>query len=337
MFRPSTPIGSGHCSGRWTSAPAEYATPNQADALSATSVGPSVNFVNADEAWALGYSGQGAVVAGADTGVRWTHESIKSRYRGWNAVTGQANHNYNWHDGIKWQNAFCPGNSTAPCDDDQIVPVAGAGGHGTHTMGTMVGVDGAGQAIGMAPDAEVGRLPQHEQRLRRGADVHRLHAVVHRADRHRNGANPDPSKAPDVVNNSWGCVEVCAPPLLKDAADASRAAGIFYAVSAGNDNQFFLGLTMACNTINFPLATYDSVFTVGARRGAQRHAVRHDRRLQQPRTCVGQHDRRRAVPQAGHHRPPARTYARPAPSATTPTPRTAARAWPARTSRVWSP
>jgi serine protease AprX len=242
--------------------PSEYATPNQADAATATAVGPSVSFVNADEAWALGYSGQGAVVAGADTGVRWTHEALKSRYRGWNAATGQANHNYNWHDGIKWQNAYCPGNSPEPCDDDKV-PAAGAGGHGTHTMGTMVGVDGAGQGIGMAPDAEWVAC----RNMNNGFGVVPTYLDCMQwfiAPTDLAGANPDPSKAPDVVNNSWGCVEVCAPPILKDAADASRAAGIFYAVSAGNDNQFFLGLTMACNTINFPLAPYDSVFTVGA-------------------------------------------------------------------------
>ena len=42
---------------------------------------------------------------GADTGVRWTHNAIKRQYRGFDASTGTADHNYNWHDGIKWQNA----------------------------------------------------------------------------------------------------------------------------------------------------------------------------------------------------------------------------------------
>ena len=43
----------------------------------------SLALVKADQAWALGYRGQGAVVAGADTGVRWTHKALKSKYRGW--------------------------------------------------------------------------------------------------------------------------------------------------------------------------------------------------------------------------------------------------------------
>ena len=77
-----------------------------------------------------------------------------------------------------------------------------------------------------------------------------------------NGQNPDPSKAPHVVNNSWGCVEVCPPPLLRDALQASRAAGLFYAVSAGNDG----GVPGAhvCSSIYHPLARYPEAFSVGA-------------------------------------------------------------------------
>ncbi|HEX9833986.1 MAG TPA: S8 family serine peptidase, partial [Mycobacterium sp.] len=236
--------------------PVSTSAPQESDATGATAVaGPSIDFVNADEAWALGYRGEGAVVAGADTGVRWTHSALKGHYRGWNAATGSADHNYNWHNAAG-PNAACPTEiaDTQPCDDHD---------HGTHTVGTMVGDDGGANQIGMAPDAEwiacrnmtqgFGVVPSY---------MDCMQWFIAPTD--LAGNNPDPSKAPDVVNNSWGCVEVCAPPMLKDMIDASRAAGIFYAVSAGNDNQFFFGLTMACNTINFPLAVYSSAFTVGA-------------------------------------------------------------------------
>jgi subtilisin family serine protease len=86
------------------------------------------------------------------------------------------------------------------------------------------------------------------------------------------GTAPDPSKAPHVVNNSWGCVEVCPPPLLQDTLRASRAAGIFYAVSAENDGGEdlppILGVdappVVVCNSIYHPLARYPEAFTVGA-------------------------------------------------------------------------
>ena len=228
--------------------------PGGTEAVAVTStVGPSIDYVRADEAWALGYRGQGAVVAGADTGVRWTHNVLKSHYRGWEAATGTADHDYNWHNAAG-PNVACTADESQPCDDD---------GHGTHTVGTIVGDDGLGNQVGMAPGATwiacrnmnngVGVVPTYMDCMQW------FIAPTDMTD-----SNPDPAKAPDVVNNSWGCVEVCAPPLLKDMIDASRAAGIFYVVSAGNDNQFFLGVTTACNTINFPLAVYDAAFTVGA-------------------------------------------------------------------------
>ena len=101
--------------------------------------------VNADDVWALGVMGQGAVVAGSDTGVFWQHAAIKNQYRGWDKATQTANHNYNWHDSIHAQNTTCAGDTTAPCDDHD---------HGTHTVGTMVGDDGANDRIGMAPEAK---------------------------------------------------------------------------------------------------------------------------------------------------------------------------------------
>ena len=194
----------------------------------------SIAKVNADDAWALGYRGQGAVVAGADTGVRWTHEAIKTRYRGWNGTA--ASHDYNWHDSIHVQNPEnpCPASGTQPCDDDVLL----GGGHGTHTVGTMVGSGpdrlGEKNGIGMAPDAKwiacrnmnhgLGVVPTYLECMQWFIAPTRI-----------DGSGADPSKAPDVVNNSWGCVEGCPPPALQDSLQASRAAGIFYAVSAGND------------------------------------------------------------------------------------------------------
>jgi serine protease AprX len=219
-----------------------------------TAVGPSIAHVRANQAWELGYRGQGAVVAGADTGVRWTHNAIKRQYRGFDPASGAADHNYNWRDAAG-PNAACPtALGDEPCDDD---------GHGTHTVGTIVGDDGGANQIGVAPDAEWIAC----RNMNSGFGVVPTYMDCMQwfiAPTDLAGNNPDPSKAPDVVNNSWGCIEACAPPLLKDMIDASRAAGIVYVVSAGNDNQFTLGLTMLCNTVIWPLAVYQSAFTVGA-------------------------------------------------------------------------
>jgi serine protease AprX len=220
-------------------------------------VTPGVSLTNADDVWSLGYRGQGVVVAGADTGVRWTHSAIKRQYRGWDGAA--AGHDYNWHDAVHNPDPtnVCGADSPQPCDDDTLI----GGGHGTHTVGTMVGDDGGANQIGMAPDAEwiacrnmmhgLGVVPTYLECMQWFIAPTRI-----------DGTGADPSKAPDVVNNSWGCVEVCPPPLLQDSLRASRAAGIFYAVSAGNDGGE--GPVFVCSTIYHPLARYPEAFTVGA-------------------------------------------------------------------------
>ena len=107
-------------------------------------VEPGINYTHAPQVWALGHTGEGIVVAGADTGFRWTHNAIKPHYRGWDGVT--ADHDYNWHDSIHDSSGNpCGNDSPFPCDD---------AGHGTHTIGIAIGDDGAGNQIGMAPGAQ---------------------------------------------------------------------------------------------------------------------------------------------------------------------------------------
>ena len=86
--------------------------------------------VRANEVWEdFGVTGDGIVIANIDTGVDYRHPTLVDTYRG-NNGNGQFEHDYNWFD----PSNVCGTPSTAPCDND---------GHGTHTMGTMVGDDGA--------------------------------------------------------------------------------------------------------------------------------------------------------------------------------------------------
>src|SRR4051794_7539020 len=103
--------------------------------------------VNAPQVWAMGYTGQGIVIGSQDTGVRWSHNALKTHYRGWNGTT--ADHNYNWWDAVRTP---VPGHTTNPCGYASNVP-CDDGGHGTHTTGTMAGDDGTGNQIGVAPGA----------------------------------------------------------------------------------------------------------------------------------------------------------------------------------------
>lgn len=221
---------------------------------SPTPIEGNICHVKAPDAWLLGVTGTGAVVAGADTGVRWTHAALKPKYRGWDGAT--ANHDYNWKDGIPLTDPanLCPTPPAqpAPCDDDNLL----GGGHGTHTMGTMLGSVGALNQIGMAPGAKWIAC----RNMHRGVGVVPTYMTCmdwFMAPTKIDGSMPDSSKRPHVVNNSWGCVEACPPPALQATLQASRAAGIFYAVSAGNDGP-------ACYTVQFPLSRYPESFTVGA-------------------------------------------------------------------------
>ena len=250
-------------------APATDGTNSSDSTNLATALGQGVAIVQAADAWALGYRGQGVTVAGSDTGVRFTHEAVKSQYRGWGGSPETSTHDYNWHDAIhipNWPpepaNACNPGGAAGagqpnpvPCDDDRLL----GGGHGTHTVGTMVGDNGAGEQIGMAPGAKwmacrnmsngVGNLVTYVECMQ-----------FFLAPTQINGNNPDPSKAPHVINNSWGCVEGCPPEPnnpIRDALQASRAAGIVYVASAGNDGP-------ACGTIQNAPARYPEAFTVGS-------------------------------------------------------------------------
>jgi len=99
--------------------------------------------IGVDQVWQLGYRGSGVVVGGQDTGYEWTHPAIVNSYRG-NTNTG-VDHNYNWHDAIHeispLHNDSIPDPSLNPCGLDVDYPCDDHN-HGTHTMGTMVGLDG---------------------------------------------------------------------------------------------------------------------------------------------------------------------------------------------------
>jgi hypothetical protein len=81
---------------------------------------PGITYTHAPSVWAEGFFGQGIVVAGADTGIRRTHNALKPHYRGWNGST--ADHDYNWHDSIHDSVGNpCGNDSPEPCDDAATV------------------------------------------------------------------------------------------------------------------------------------------------------------------------------------------------------------------------
>lgn len=211
----------------------------------------NIDRVNADEAWAAGITGEGVIIGGQDTGYDWEHPALKNSYRGWDGSS--VNHNYNWHDAIHTANASCEADSAFPCDDH---------GHGTHTMGIMVGGEGeAGNRIGAAPGAKwIGCRNMNEGVGTPASYIECFEWFLAPYAPGESSFEGDPSQAPDIINNSWSCTEEegCTDPnLLLQVVENVRAAGILVVVSAGNKG------SQGCSTIDEPPAIYDASFTVG--------------------------------------------------------------------------
>lgn len=220
--------------------------------------------IQADEVWEMGFQGEGIVVGGQDTGYEWEHPAIKGRYRGWDGV--DADHNYHWHDAIHEINPLHNDStleaSNNPCGLDVDIPCDDHN-HGTHTMGTMVGDDGAGNQIGVAPMASWIGCRNMERGW--GSPASYIECFDwFLAPTDLNDENPDPGMAPHVINNSWGCppVEGCEPEnfaLMQLAVDALKAAGVVVVTSAGNSGS-------SCGSVDDPAAIFANSFTVGASR-----------------------------------------------------------------------
>ena len=212
---------------------------------------PGITYTHAPDVWALGFKGETVVVASADTGVRWTHNALKPHYRGWDGVN--ANHNFNWHDSIHDSVGNpCGNDSQQPCDDFF---------HGSHTTGTAIGDDGGTNQIGMAPGARwIGcrNMNQGDGTPARYIECMEFFLAPYPLNCTPNEG--DPTKAPDITINSWGCPasEGCiVGDELQAAVEAQEAAGIQMVVAAGNSGS-------GCSTVSDPPSFYEASYTVGA-------------------------------------------------------------------------
>ncbi|NJA56885.1 S8 family serine peptidase [Streptomyces sp. NEAU-H3] len=181
--------------------------------------------IGADKVWKRYEDrGEGIVIANVDSGVQYDHPDLVGSYRG-NNGDGSFTHDYNWYDAT----GQC-GTSGVPCDNN---------GHGTHTMGTMVGANG----IGVAPGARWIAAKGCETSSCSDASLLKAGQWILAPTDH-NGQNPRPDLAPDIVNNSWGGDDTT---FYQDIVEAWNAAGIFEAFAAGNDGD---GTT--CSTAHAP-------------------------------------------------------------------------------------
>jgi len=79
-------------------------------------------------------------------------------------------------------------------------------GHGTHTIGTAVGDDGAGNQIGIGPGAKWIGCRNMDQN--NGTPARYIECMEFFLAPYPVNGNPnqgDPLKAPDITTNSWVC------------------------------------------------------------------------------------------------------------------------------------
>jgi len=170
-----------------------------------------VDRIRADEVWSmLHISGTGALVAGMDTGVDWLHPALQANYVGYNPH-GPANHTYGWYDATS-------GGARYPVDGH---------GHGSHTLGTVVGQGG----IGVAPGARwiAVRVLDNQGY---GYD-----SWIHAGFQWLLAPGGDPARAPDVVNCSWGN-PYSGLTIFQDDLRALQAAGVLAVFSSGNSGPY---------------------------------------------------------------------------------------------------
>lgn len=208
------------------------------------SIEPNISHIQADDVWAEGIDGSGIIVANIDTGVRFSHLALVNQYRG-NNHDGSFSHDFNWFDPY--------GDFNYPADNN---------GHGTHTMGTMVGDDGASNQIGVAPGAQWIACRACSTSTCSDAAILSCGQFI-TAPTNLTGDNPNPDLRPNIVNNSWGDCSLGYDPWYKDVIDAWHAAGIYPVFSNGNASNCGYSSPPGLNTVVNP-ARYGNVTAVGS-------------------------------------------------------------------------
>ncbi|HLE15841.1 MAG TPA: S8 family serine peptidase [Anaerolineales bacterium] len=184
-------------------------TPNEAFLPPETSIlaqpEPNLSQINAPALWQLGYRGQGIVMANLDSGVYLVHPDLVSQWRG-------------------GTNSWFDPNGQHPDEPFD------ASGHGTWTMGVMVGREAGGTAVGVAPEARWAAVKIfNDQGQATTAGIHQAFQWILDPDN-----DPNTADAPQVVNNSWNYASPGCNLEFQLDLQALRATNILPVFAAGN-------------------------------------------------------------------------------------------------------
>ena len=181
----------------------------------------NIDAIRAPELWNLGFTGTGVVVANMDTGVDLDHPDLQSKWRGGTN---------SWYDPN--------GEHDTPYDAD---------GHGTGTIGVMVGGDVGGTSIGVAPGAHwIAVKIFNDAGEATDSTIHLGFQWLLDPD-----DNPGTDDSPDIVNNSWGLLDAINQCILEFETDIQtlKTAGIAVVFAAGNTGP---GSSSSISPANYP-------------------------------------------------------------------------------------
>ncbi len=221
---------------------------------------PGHDAIGAPIMWSMGYSGYGRLAMGIDTGVDPSHPAL----------------------GYKWQGNFKPASQSWFDNGGSYPSVTDCGStpHGTHTMGTMVGLDPAtNDTIGVAPGARWIASP----------GICSGNSTSARIAAFQWAMNPDSdinttSDMPDAICNSWydpNTTNQCNG-LYRQTFDAVEAVGIAIVFSAGNSGPSNSTITLPKNINN----DTTSVFCVGSTQKTSPYTISNFS-SRGPSTCGG--------------------------------------------------
>jgi serine protease AprX len=211
--------------------------------------------IRAPEVWNNGFTGTGVVVANMDTGVDINHPDLQNKWRGganswFNPYSDPANAA---NCGVPDNCSSCELSSGIPCDVE---------GHGTQTMGIMVGGGAGGTTIGVAPDAKWIAVKMFNDAGKASySTIHQGFQWLLDPDQ-----NPATDDAPDVVNNSWGLsnINYCSLEFEPDI-QTLKAAGIAVVFAGGNSGpNLSTSISPANNPDSFAVGAVDQSQTVAS-------------------------------------------------------------------------
>ncbi|MDZ4723442.1 MAG: S8 family serine peptidase [candidate division Zixibacteria bacterium] len=181
---------------------------------SVSTIASELNAMGVPQLWQRGLTGKGRLVCSFDTGVEGAHPALSSKWRGRHSTLSSS-----------WFSSVSP--DSLPSDKV---------GHGTHTMGIMVGSASA-DSFGVAPGAEWISAAVIDQGRPLGTTVSDIIAAFQWS------LNPDgnistTNDVPDVILNSWGIPTGLFGPCDQtfwSVIDNVEAAGIVTIFAAGNE------------------------------------------------------------------------------------------------------